>query len=212
MSDNTPQMPERVIKPRIPASARREMIVEAGLAEFAELGYEAASLGRIATAAGVARTVMYDHFPSKLALFQTLLETEHRELLSYLEAALASSGSTRDRWYATFDAWFRFVEEQPLSWRLLYPARAPLETEALEEHRRYRAWSNRVMAELLAADARHAGLEPETVRARALFAMHRDALAGGARWWQNHPEATRTELVDAAMAALYTGFGGLQPS
>jgi hypothetical protein len=42
--------------------------------------------------------------------------------------------------------------------------------------------------------------------------MHRDALTGAARWWQAHPEVGRAEIVEAAMAALWTGFGGLQPS
>ena len=69
-----------------------------------------------------------------------------------------------------------------------------------------------VLADLLAADAHRAGLEPDTVRARALFAIHRDGLTAAARWWGGHTNVTRAEIVDAAMAALWTGFGGLQPA
>ena len=69
-----------------------------------------------------------------------------------------------------------------------------------------------MLASLLADDARRAGLEPETVRARAVFAIHREALTAAARWWQSHPEVSRSEMVDSAMAALWTGFGGLQPA
>jgi AcrR family transcriptional regulator len=199
-------------KSRLPGSQRRELVIEAALAEFAEIGYEAASVGRIARAAGVARTVLYDHFPSKLALFTELLATEGEVLLAYMSAALESAGSVEDRWRATFDAFFRFVEDQPLAWRLLYPTRPPLDPEAAAASRRARSESNRVMARLLAADARRAGLEPDTVAARAVFAMHRDALTGAARWWQAHPGVERIEIVEAAMAALWTGFGGLQPS
>jgi AcrR family transcriptional regulator len=187
------------------------MIVEAALSEFAERGYEAASVGRIAAAAGVARTVLYDHFPSKLALFVALERSEHQALLDYQTAALRSEGSTEARWRATFDAFFRFVEERPRGWELLYPTRIPLDPDAAREHRRLRAESTRMLAELLAADARRAGLEPDTVRARAVFAMHNDALEGGARWWRAHPGVTREEIVDAAIAALWTGFGGMQP-
>jgi AcrR family transcriptional regulator len=197
---------------RIPGSQRRELIIEAALGEFAAVGYEAASVGRIATAAGVARTVLYDHFPSKLALFKDLLVTEGEALLAYLSEGLESEGTTEERWRATFDAFFRFAEDQPLAWRFLYPSRPPLESEAAEEYRRARTESNRVMARLLAADARRAGLEPETVAARAVFAMHRDALTAAARWWQNHPGVPRGEIVEAAMTALWTGFGGMQPS
>jgi AcrR family transcriptional regulator len=198
-------------KSRLPGSQRRGLIVEAALAEFAEIGYEAASVGRIATAAGVSRTVLYDHFPSKLALFTDLLAVEGEALLAYMSDALKSEGSTEDRWRATFDAFLRFVEDQPLAWRLLYPSRPPLDLEAATAFRRARSESNRVMARLLAADARRAGLEPESVAARAVFAMHRDALTGAARWWQAHPGVERSEIVEAAMAALWTGFGGLQP-
>jgi AcrR family transcriptional regulator len=199
-------------KPRIPGARRRELVIDAALAEFAAVGYEAASVGRIATAAGVSRTVLYDHFSSKLALFTDLLATELEALLAYLSAALESEGSTEERWRATFEAFFRFYEERPLAWQLLYPTRPPLDEEAAEQYRRARSRYNRVMADLLAADARRAGLEPESVAARAVWAMHRDALVAAVRWWQSHPHVSRSELVQAAMTALWTGFGGIQPS
>jgi len=198
-------------KTRLRGSQRRELIVGAATAEFAQRGYEAASIGRIATAAGVSRTVLYDHFPSKHALFVEVLGLEQQALLAYLGAALGSRGTTKDRWRAAFDAFFAYVDEQPLGWRLLFPSHPPLSHQAAEAHRRVRAESNRVLASLLADDARHAGLEPESVRARAVFAIHRDALTAAARWWQSHPEVSRAEMVDSAMAALWTGFGGLQP-
>lgn len=198
-------------KSRLPGARRRALIIEAALAEFAAVGYEAASLGRIATAAGVARTVLYDHFDSKLALFSDLLATEEDALLAYLSAALESEGSTEQRWRATFDAFFRFAAEHPLAWQLLYPDRPPLDPEASDAYRLSRARHSRVLADLLAADARRAGLDPVTVEARAVFAMHRDALVAAARWWQAHPEVSREEIVAAAMAALWTGFGGMQP-
>ncbi len=198
-------------KTRLKGSQRRELIVEAGLPEFAQRGYDAASVGRIAQAAGVARTVLYDHFPSKHAVFVEVLDTAQRSLLHYLSAALGSEGTTEERWRCTFDAFFSFVEAHPLDCRLLFPDHPPLDPEGAREYRRVRGQSNRVLADLLAADAHRAGLEPDTVRARALFAIHRDGLIAAARWWAAHPKVTRPEVVDAAMAALYTGFGGLQP-
>ncbi len=197
---------------RLKGPQRRELIVDAALSEFAQRGYEAASVGRIAIAAGVTRTVLYDHFPSKHALFVEVLGQEQRALLEHLGAALSSEGSTEDRWRATFDAFFAFVEQHPRGWRLLFPDNPPLSHEAAQEYRHLRSEFNRILADLLADDARSAGLEPATVRARALFAIHRDALTAAARWWQDHPQVTRAEMVDAAMAALWTGFGGLQPS
>ena len=68
-------------KTRLKGPQRRELIVAAALPEFAERGYEAASVGRIARSAGVARTVLYDHFPSKHALFVEVLDAEQEEML-----------------------------------------------------------------------------------------------------------------------------------
>ncbi len=205
-------MPTDAPRTRLKGPERRELILAAALAEFAARGYEAASVGRIAAAAGVARTVLYDHFPSKHALFIEVLDSEQRALLEHLGAALRSEGTTEQRWRAAFDAYLRFVQDHPLGWQLLFPRHAPHDTQAAADWRRVRADSNRVLAELLAADARRAGLEPESVRARALFAIHRDGLTAAARWWQEHPDVGRAEVVDAAMAALWTGFGGLQPA
>jgi AcrR family transcriptional regulator len=196
---------------RLKGPQRRELLVAAALPEFAQRGYEAASLGRIAHAAGVTRTVLYDHFASKHALFADVLASEQRALIDHLGSALRSEGTTEARWRATFDAYLRFVQEHPLGWQLLFPSHPPVDSQAQSDWRRVRASSNRVLAQLLAADARRAGLEPDSVRARALFAIHRDGLTAAARWWQEHPQVSRAEVLDAAMAALWTGFGGLQP-
>ena len=205
-------MTTRVTKTRLRGHQRRQLIVEAAVSEFAERGYEGAAFGRIAAAAGVARTVLYDHYSSKHELFVEVLSLEQETLLRYLGTALESEGTTEDRWRATFDAFFAFVEEQPLGWRLLFPDHPPQDPEAARELRRIRAESNRLLADLLAADARRAGLEPDSVRARAVFAIHREALTAAARWWRGHPEVSRAEILDSAMAALWTGFGGLQPA
>ena len=135
--------------------------------------------------------MLYDHFPSKHALFVEVLDVEQEALLAYLRAALGSQGTTEERWRATFDAFFTFVEEHPSGWRLLFPSHPPLNPEAHRNTGGIRAASNAVLASLLAADAHRAGLEPETVRARALFAIHRDGLTAAARWWEGHPDVTR---------------------
>jgi AcrR family transcriptional regulator len=192
---------------RLRAAERRSLIVSAALCEFAEIGYEAASMGRIAAAAGVSRSVLYDHFPSKHALFVELLRHWQGELLAHLEQALGGTGPLRERMRGTFDAFFAFAEEHPVAWRLLFPDHPPLDAAVAEEMRRCRTESNRVLARLLVADARRAGIDPESAVGRAVFAMHQEALHGAARWWRSHPEVTRAELVDAAVAALWTGLG-----
>jgi AcrR family transcriptional regulator len=195
---------------RLPAPERRALIVGAAVTEFAQRGYDAASIGRIATAAGVARTVLYDHFDSKQELFAELLRAQYTELISHLSEPIASGAPLRERIHAAYDVFFRFVEEQPLAWRLLFPAQPPLDPEVAAEYRRVRAEANRVLAELLAPDARRTGVDPSSPVGRALFAVHLEALYGSARWWHAHPDVPRGEMVRAVMAALWTGMGAAE--
>jgi AcrR family transcriptional regulator len=197
-------------KPRLRGHQRRDLIVEAALREFAEHGYESASMGRIAAAAGVSRSVLYDHFPSKHALFVEVLSGQHDVLLGHLSEPIASQGPMRGRIRGTFDAFFAFAEERPLAFRLLFPHRPPLDPAVAAEYRRRRELSNRLLSELLVADARRAGIDTGSAVGRAVFVMHQEALQGAARWWQSHPGVSREDLVDAAMTALWTGLGAAE--
>jgi len=53
---------------------KRAAIIEAAIAEFRARGFDATSMDRIATAAGVSKRTVYNHFPSKDDLFEHILE------------------------------------------------------------------------------------------------------------------------------------------
>lgn len=202
-------MSTRSQKPRtrLRAPERRSLIVEAALEEFASRGYEAASMGRIAEAAGVSRTVLYDHFPAKQALYVSLLRHHHAALLAHLQETIAADAPMEARMRATYDAYFGFAEEHPLALRVLFPDHPPLDPEVAAEQRHCRTESNRLLARLLADDARRARIEPSSDVGRVVFLIHQEALHGVARWWQAHPEVPRDELVEGTMRALWTGLG-----
>jgi AcrR family transcriptional regulator len=195
---------------RLHAAARRILIVDAALDEFAAHGYEGASMGRIARSAGVSRPVLYDHFPSKRALFVALLEAKHADLLSHLREAMIADVSPEERMRASLDAFFGFAEREPQACRLLFPEHAPVDRSVAADHRRARAEANRLLAQMLAPEARRAGLDPESHVAQAIFAVQQAALHGAVRWWHAHPNVTREELVTAAMGLMWTGMSGLE--
>ncbi|MBB4128249.1 TetR/AcrR family transcriptional regulator of autoinduction and epiphytic fitness [Xanthomonas translucens] len=61
-----------------PAPARlterkRQAILEAAIAEFRSQGFDATSMDRVAASAGVSKRTVYNHFPSKDALFAEIL-------------------------------------------------------------------------------------------------------------------------------------------
>ena len=199
-------------KRRISASARRALLFGAALKEFSTHGYEGASLGRIAQEAGVTRSVLYDHFPSKRALFGALLEAKHDQLLCHLREAMASGVPSARRIEAMLDAFLRFAEREPEAWRLLYPDHAPVDPEVAADHRRLRRDASRLLGRMLAPDARRAGLDPSSTVARAVFALQQSALEGLVRWWYAHPRVTREQVLEAAMKALWSGIEGLEKS
>jgi TetR/AcrR family transcriptional regulator, regulator of autoinduction and epiphytic fitness len=53
---------------------KRTAILEAAVAEFRQSGYETTSMDRIAASAGVSKRTVYNHFPSKEALFAEILQ------------------------------------------------------------------------------------------------------------------------------------------
>jgi TetR/AcrR family transcriptional regulator, regulator of autoinduction and epiphytic fitness len=53
---------------------KRAAIVTAAIAEFRARGFEATSMDRIASAAGVSKRTVYNHFPSKDDLFEQILQ------------------------------------------------------------------------------------------------------------------------------------------
>ncbi|ACI92361.1 transcriptional regulator, TetR family [Afipia carboxidovorans OM5] len=69
--------------PPLPAndedSAKRRQIVEGARKVFRELGFDAASMGEIAKAAGVSKGTLYVYFADKLALFGAIVTCELRE-------------------------------------------------------------------------------------------------------------------------------------
>jgi AcrR family transcriptional regulator len=66
---------------RMPAEDRRRSIVLAATAVFAELGFAGATTQQIARSAGVSEALLYQHFPSKLALHRAVLRqlVEHQD-------------------------------------------------------------------------------------------------------------------------------------
>lgn len=67
--------------PGRPVSAEKQKAMrEAAIAEFAEFGFDNASVDSIATRAQVSKRTLYNHFPSKDALFQSLVSEVGRRI------------------------------------------------------------------------------------------------------------------------------------
>ena len=107
---------------RLPADERRQQLLAVACDLFARSGYHETSMDDIAEAAGVTKPVLYQHFPSKRALYGELLDDTGRRLLDRLAEATARATSGRERVEAGFRAYFQFAVGDSSSFRLLFGA------------------------------------------------------------------------------------------
>lgn len=76
----------------------------------------------VAEAAGVTKPVLYQHFPSKRALYRELLEDVGARLLTDIRAATAPADTGRERVQNGMAAYFGFVTGNQPAFRLLFGA------------------------------------------------------------------------------------------
>lgn len=192
---------------RLRGPARRAQIVRHAVAAFATNGYGPTSMGDIADHVGVTRAVLYDHFPSKKALYLAVLGEQGALFVGHIGAAITLEAGPGRRMRSTMDAVFGFAEQYPDAWRLLFVNSRNGEPEIDEAWRQ--AWDDRVdgVVGLLADDLERAQL-PAAHR-RVLVEMLVGALSTAVEHGRLHREVTREDLLDAGTALLWEGLRNL---
>lgn len=82
---------------RLPASLRREQLLDCAADLFANSGYARATTSQLAKAAGVTEPIIYRHFDSKRDLFAALIERTGRETIGAWEQHLADAKDAAER-------------------------------------------------------------------------------------------------------------------
>ncbi len=132
-------MVEQSRQRRMTAEHRREQILDVTHAIVDTEGFHAATLGRIATEAGITRTVLYQQFGDLPGLFVALVDREAERAGAQFAAAVAASGDPSEGDGAFSDAFadfLRAVDAHPATWRLfLFPPQgAPPELDERLAH------------------------------------------------------------------------------
>lgn len=73
------------------ASTKRDTLLDTAERLFYEAGFHATGIDRVVSEAGVARMTLYNHFPSKEALVEAVLERRYRRYLDDLQHAVAQA-------------------------------------------------------------------------------------------------------------------------
>jgi AcrR family transcriptional regulator len=193
---------------RLSGEERRAAILVSALAVFSERGYHASSIDDIAREAGVSKALIYEHFDSKQGLYAELLERHTDMLFERLATAIARAGpGSVDRLATGLDAFYAFVEEHRVAWRLLF--RETTDPEAVALLDRVVAQVTALVAGLMAEDPlAQSGEEDDAVRLAGIQ-MLAQMLVGSvqalANWWAENQDVPRRQILEVTMDFAWHG-------
>src|SRR3954452_13059486 len=181
---------------RLTPEDRRSAILEAALEVFSRRGYNGASIDEIATAAGISKALIYEHFPSKKDLNVSLLERHVQDIFTRLAVTADTKDPGEVRLRNGVNAFFEWAETHRDAFRLLF--RDTFEPDVAAVLDRLQNQATGAIAALMAAEPGLQG-EDDLDLALSIEAMAQQ-LSGGVQslaiWWQQHPDVERAWLVD----------------
>lgn len=110
-------------KPRGQGPSRRGEILAAAKRLFVEVGYEGATMRRIAAAVGVSSTALYVYFPDKEAILLAIAEAMFEDLLAALAASQDPALPPLARFRAGLRCYIAFGRSRPDEYRLTFLAK-----------------------------------------------------------------------------------------
>ena len=190
-------------RPRLSAAERRAQLVQVAGELFAVHGYHRLSMEQLADAAGVSKPVLYQHFPSKRALYLALVRDAVAEMEAQVRKALEGSPDNRARVEGAIGAYFDFIEDA--RFRLIVTAELT-DGDVRDE---VEGAMGRVAEEIGALIAEDAGLSVGA--AQFLATAVRGLATEGARWWVEHPQVDKREAVRLLARLAWRGLGSFDP-
>jgi AcrR family transcriptional regulator len=190
----------------VPAAVRAEQLLDVAEQLFSTGGFGATSIEAIARAAGVTRPVVYQRFGSKDGIYLACLRRARTELEALLfEAVVAAGPDLRGQLVAGADAYFRFVEQGPQRWRVLFGGGAAVSGEVAEAAMQLHLGTERRFADLFRQAAPDAGEQQLLAYAHAIGgAAHQLA-----QWWLRTPGVPREQVVETYCAVTWDGLAAV---
>lgn len=180
------------------------MIERAAADVFAQRGYHGTTMAQIARASGVTVPVIYDHFPSKVALHRRLLERTSEELLAMWRAALTADVPADQRIPHAIDAWATYVQAHPYAPRM-YFTETTGDPEIRAMHREIQGRGLASLGAILGADpdASRTATGDDPLAFEMAAEVIRAGLTGLAVWWVDHPDVSKERIVATALRVLW---------
>jgi AcrR family transcriptional regulator len=197
---------------RLTGAQRQRSILYAAAEVFARRGYEGARIEEIAESANVSKALIYEHFKGKREIYTHIRSRGTADSLQRTLEAVEAAGSTESKTLleAGLSAFFEFLAEQPLVWRVIQQEVSDPEIAALTEGDMQR--SEHAVAALLAADERIAAQGLGSDQIELIATMMHGATDRAAEWWLANPSADREQVVDSLKQFMWLGLEGILAS
>lgn len=189
---------------RMSRAARRTQLLEAARRIFVAQGFHATAMDEIADAAGVSKPVLYQHFPSKLGLYQAILSESADRMVSLVREAIESSPDNDDRVHRAVAAYFAFVADEGQAFRLIFESDLRDEPEVAAVVDQATDACINAITEVITTDT-----GADHGRARLLAAGLVGLSQVGARYWLDQADAIDQQQAVALLSTLaWRGISG----
>ena len=193
-------------KPQLDAASRRDHIVDAAAALFADKGVATTTVRDIGDAAGILSGSLYYHFSSKEAIVEEIVRRYLQELVGAYQAVLAAERAPRARLEGLIRASFRAIEQHPHACEIYQNEHKYLESlQGLDDLRPLTAEVQAAWTDTIRRGVR-AGVFRKDVDPKLFYRFARDAIWFTVRWYRPGRGAAVDSLTAACTAILLDGF------
>jgi AcrR family transcriptional regulator len=151
----------------------------------------------VAVSGGVSNPGLYQHFSSKLALYQALLDESAAEMVRRVEQAIAVSEDNAERVEKAVAAYFAFVADEDQAVRLIFESDLRGEPEIAAAVDRATEACIAAISDTITADT-----GTDQASARLLAAGLVGLSQVGARYWLDQSESISQQRAVALLSAL----------
>jgi len=177
-------------------------LVDVAVRVFLDRGYDRASMGDVARAAGLGKSSLYHHVAGKEELLEHALRRALDGLFASLEEPASTQGPPSARLGVVIRRTVEIMCERPAEVALLLRVRGNTEIErwAMQRRREFDRVVTALVEEAIAAGELRNDLHPALVT-RLVFGMSNSVV----EWYRPHGRTRPEQIVEAVTAIVFDG-------
>ena len=198
--------PGHIPRPRMTGAARRLQLLDVGRGLFAARGRDATTIEEIASAAGVSKPVIYEHFGSKEGLYSQVVSHEFGILLGAVGGALSADAKPRVLVERAILALLGYIEDRAEGFRILVRDAPPAQPGGAFPALLAQVTTR--VEHILADEFSRRGFSAADGAIYAQMLVGMVAMTG--QWWQDTRTPNKHELAAHLVNLAWNGLTGLQ--